>query len=193
MPKPSKKTPLSLHSANTKAEAQDISVYNQIFDAILSQRLLPATKLTEEELAGIFNVSRSVIRRALLRLSQDNIVDIKPNRGASVACPSVKQARQIIRARQMIENAIIRDVVDTITLEQSQQLRALVNTEKDEIENDHRASSIRLSGDFHLMLASIANNSTLEKFIRELIPQTSLVIARYEKPGFQNCSHTEHL
>ena len=28
--------------------------------------------------------------------------------------------------------------------------------------------------------------------MRELIPQTSLLIARYEKPGFANCSHVEH-
>lgn len=175
-----------------KRESQDMVIYNQIFDAILAQRLLPGTKLTEEELAGIFNVSRTVVRRALLRLSQDCIVDIKPNRGASVACPTVKQAREIILARRIIEVEIIREVVKTIDQDQLEMLRQTVTREKDNVEKDLRGSGIRLSGDFHLILAQISNNKTLTKYVRELIPQTSLIIARYEKPGFANCSHIEH-
>ena len=173
-------------------DSQDVVIYDQIFDAILSQRLLPGTKLTEEELAKIFKVSRTIVRRALLRLSQDCIVDIKPNRGASVACPTVKQAREIIQTRRIIEAEIIREVALNISKEQIKNLRKMVSEEKKNVENHIRSSGIRLSGDFHLKLAKISKNTTLTKFIRELIPQTSLIIARYEKPGFVNCSHEEH-
>jgi DNA-binding GntR family transcriptional regulator len=172
--------------------SHDVTIYNQIFDAILSQRLLPGTKLTEEELAKIFKVSRTIVRRALLRLSQDCIVDIKPNRGASVACPTVKQAREIIQARRIIEAEIIREVVTLIDQDQIYALRQLVDEEKKNVEHHIRSSGIRLSGDFHLELAKVSKNTTLTKFIRELIPQTSLVIARYEKPGYATCSHAEH-
>ncbi len=153
--------------------SQDIVIYNQIFDAILSQRLLPGTKLTEEELAGIFKVSRTVVRSALLRLSQDCIVDIKPNRGASVACPTVKQAREIILARRIIEAEVVRQVVKTVDQEQIVLLRKAVDEEKEKVEKDLRGSGIRLSGDFHLQLAQLSNNATLTKFIRELIPHVT--------------------
>ena len=63
---------------------QDVQIYYQVFDAILAQRLLPGTKLTEDELADIFAVSRAVVRRALLRLSHDNIVEIRPKDRKSV-------------------------------------------------------------------------------------------------------------
>lgn len=46
-------------------QTQDDVVYCHIFDAILEQRLPPATKLNEEALAEIFSVSRTIIRRAL--------------------------------------------------------------------------------------------------------------------------------
>jgi DNA-binding GntR family transcriptional regulator len=189
------KEPLSntLQPTPTKSDSQDIAVYNHIFDAILSQRLLPGTKLIEEELAGIFKVSRTVVRRALLRLSQECIVDIKLNRGASVACPSIKQAKEIIQARRIIEAEIIRDAVKLITPKQIKSLKKTVAEEQSNIEQNLRGKGIRLSGDFHLQLAKISNNQTLTKFIRELIPQTSLIIARYEKPGFANCSFIEHL
>jgi DNA-binding GntR family transcriptional regulator len=184
--------PEILTNPKKERSSHDVAIYNQIFDAILSQRLLPGTKLTEEELAQIFKVSRTIVRRALLRLSQDCIVDIKPNRGASVACPTVKQAKEIIQARRIIEAEIIREVVKVIDQEQIDALRKLVGKEKINVEHHIRSSGIRLSGDFHLELAKVSKNTTLTKFIRELIPQTSLVIARYEKPGYANCSHSEH-
>ena len=46
-------------------------IYDQVFDAILEQRLLPDTKLTEKDLCDVFGVSRTIIRKVLLRLSLD--------------------------------------------------------------------------------------------------------------------------
>lgn len=180
------------HSPPARRKAQDLLICNQIFDAILEQQLLPGTKLTEEELAGIFAVSRTVVRNALLRLSQDGIVDIKPNRGAFVACPDARQAREILGARRIIEAALIREAAGACGAEQLARLRANVARERQSIESGNRGGSIRLSGEFHLLLADIAGNATLRKYLRELVPLTSLIIARYERPGAADCSHTEH-
>ena len=89
--KPSSASVGSAELKRSAAQPQDQFIYHQIFDAILAQRLLPGTKLTEDELAGIFDVSRAVVRRALLRLSHERIVDIRPNRGAVVASPSLRE------------------------------------------------------------------------------------------------------
>ena len=43
-------------------------IYDQVFGAILEQRLRPETKLTENELCDVFGVSRTIIRKVLLRL-----------------------------------------------------------------------------------------------------------------------------
>jgi len=182
----------SLEASVGEKESQDQALYNLIFDAVLAQRLLPGTKLKEDELAEIFKVSRAIVRRALLRLSQDRIVDIRPNRGASVVCPSVKQAREILAARCMIEAAIVREVVAVASKAQIEELRILVGEEKHNFDHDMRGSGLRLSGDFHLKLAQLSDNATLIKFVKELIPQTSLIIAQYEKPGYVTCSHIEH-
>lgn len=175
-----------------RRKAQDQLIFNQIFDAILSQQLMPGTKLTEEELAGIFEVSRTIVRTALLRLSQDGIVDIKPNRGAFVACPDVRQAREILSARRIIEVAMIREATRVCTAEQLHRLRENVGSERENLESNRRGSGIRLSGEFHLLLAEFAGNATLGKYVRELVPLTSLIIARYERPGVADCSFSEH-
>lgn len=179
-----------LNRAN--GQFQDEYLYEQIFDAILDQRLLPGTKLTEDDLADIFAVSRAVVRRSLLRLSHDRIVTIRPNRGAFVASPGVKQAREILAARRLIESAIVREAVAAASASELSQLRGQVHEEKEYFEHNKRGSGIRLSGDFHFRLALLSANTTLIKFVKELIPQTSLIIAQYEKPGHSMCSHDEH-
>ena len=88
-------------------QTQDDVVYCHIFDAILEQRLPPATKLSEEALAEIFSVSRTIIRRALLRLSLEQVVVIRPNRGAVIAAPTVDEAKQIFKAREVMELSLI--------------------------------------------------------------------------------------
>lgn len=89
-------------STNPKLTQDDI-VYGHIFDAILEQRLPPGTKLSEEALGEIFGVSRTIIRRALLRLSIEQVVSTRPNRGSIVASPSVDEALQILKAREVME------------------------------------------------------------------------------------------
>ena len=172
----------------------DRLVYQEMFEAILAQRLLPGTKLTEDELSKIFSVSRTVVRRALLRLSHDCIVDIRPNKGATVARPTMQEAREILEARRLVEGAIMRELtLKAPELEQGlDELRALVATEQESFNHDDRTSGIRISGDFHLRLAAISGNRTLTNILTRLVPQTSLVIAIYEKPGVLNCSHEEH-
>ena len=51
---------------------------------------------------------------------------------------------------------------------------------------------IRLSGEFHLLLAEMSDNRTLQKFLRKLITREALVILAYEKPGKPSCSNHEH-
>ncbi|MGB1173168.1 MAG: GntR family transcriptional regulator, partial [Marinobacterium sp.] len=50
-------------STRQKSKTQDQHIYEEIFDAILEQRLWPGTRLKEESLGEIFGVSRTIIRR----------------------------------------------------------------------------------------------------------------------------------
>jgi DNA-binding GntR family transcriptional regulator len=182
---------LSAKPAITK-KTTDKDVYHEIFDAILAFRLQPGTKLTEDDLAHIFGVGRTTIRRALVRLAHDHIVDLEPNKGAYVARPSVKQAIEIIGARRVIEAAIVADVCANASAQDFKMLRELVTAEQHSNDHEKLAEGLRLSGDFHLMLANVSANTTLQRIITTLVPQTSLIIVLYERPGQPQCSHVEH-
>lgn len=171
---------------------QDDIVYGHIFDAILEQRLPPGTKLSEEAMGEIFGVSRTIIRRALLRLSVEQVVSIRPNRGAIVSSPSVEDAIQILKAREVLELAIVELAVANARAEQIIECRDLVKEENLAFENGDIGRGIRLSGEFHMKVASMANNAPLMTFQRSLVSQSSLIIALYESIKHTNCSFDEH-
>jgi DNA-binding GntR family transcriptional regulator len=181
-----------LETDKKKKKTSDKEIYQEIFDAILSFRLRPGTRLTEENLSKIFNVGRTTIRSAFLRLAQDHIIEILPNKGAFIASPSVKQAIDILEARKLIEVAIVKDVIKYATESDYDLLRRIVKAEQDNFNHEHTVEGLQLGGDFHLILAKISKNATLERIVTTLVPQTSLVIVQYENPEAPKCSHFEH-
>jgi DNA-binding GntR family transcriptional regulator len=70
----------------------DEEIYQGLIQAIVDQRLLPGTKLVEDKLGQVFGVSRTRIRQVLIRLAQEQIVTLQPNKGASIVEPSVEEA-----------------------------------------------------------------------------------------------------
>ena len=102
---------LTESNSDSRKTSQNDHIYEEMLDAILEQRLAPGTKLSEDTLGEIFGVSRTVIRTVLQRLSHERIVRIQPNRGAFVSEPSPEEAREVLQARRLIEEGIIRATV----------------------------------------------------------------------------------
>ncbi|AZF26674.1 GntR family transcriptional regulator [Pseudomonas sp. R2-60-08W] len=177
--------------AGKKPSVDDI--YPRLFDAILEQRIAPASRFTEESLGETFGVSRSVIRRVLAKLSHQQVIILRPNHRAQVAAPDAHQTRQILEARRLTEITVVQLVCAQATGAQLRQLRELISRERDCIERDQRGPALRLSGEFHLLLAAIAGNGPLSQFLNSLVPLTSLVIAQYEAKACTYCAWQEHV
>ena len=169
----------------------DEHVYQRVFDAILEQRLPPETKLNEAELASIFGVSRTVIRKALVRLGHDGVVESKKNKGTRLASVTPREAHSVFEARRITEAAVVRLACQKITTEDAESLRKLIENElAAESAGDH-GKALRLSGEFHFKIADIAANKPLASFIRNLVSRISLIIAQFETPGAPLC-HLEN-
>ncbi|MDL2185337.1 GntR family transcriptional regulator [Pseudomonas sp. ChxA] len=168
-------------------------IYPRLFDAILEQRIAPASRFTEESLGETFGVSRSVIRRVLAKLSHQQVIILRPNQRAQVAAPDAQQTRQILEARRLTELTVVQLACVQATPAHVRQLRELIARERECIERDQRGPAIRLSGEFHLQLAAMARNAPLAQFLNSLVPLTSLIIAQYEAKACTYCAWQEHL
>ena len=83
-----------------KANVTAGSVATALSLAIHEHRLAPGTKLGEDDLSDIYGVSRTIVRAALQSLSHQQIIEIKRNRGAFVAQPSLTEAHEVLEARE---------------------------------------------------------------------------------------------
>lgn len=167
-------------------------IYPRLFDAILEQRLPPGSALPEQALGNAFGVSRTVIRRVLGRLADQQVVVQRPSHTAHLAAPDPQQARQVLSARRLAETTLIGLATQRARPGQIRQLRQLVERERLHHERGERCTAIRLGGEFHLKLAQMANNAPLARFLNGLVPMTSLIIARYESPCCEHCAWEEH-
>ncbi|MCL1472222.1 GntR family transcriptional regulator [Argonema antarcticum A004/B2] len=174
-----------------KSKPTEDFIYTELYNAILERRLPPETKLGENLLAEHYGVSRTIIRQVLMRLSHDRLVKLEPNRGAFVATLSLAEAKQIYEAWRLTEAAIVRDVTKTITKKQIAVLQALVAEERLACEQQDLPWLTRLSAQFHLQLADLCTNKYLGRFLKELVPQTSLAFF-YEVRNMPICTKDEH-
>lgn len=170
----------------------DDRVHRQIHEAITDRRLPPGTKLVEQALADALSVSRARVRAALARLALEKMVVIEPNRGASVAVPTVAEAREVFQARRLVEDFVARTLAGRMNAEMLAALHAHVAEEEAARARRDRSAVIRLSGAFHQRLADLAGNRILAEMLAELISRSSLVIAVHEMPGTADCSHHDH-
>ena len=179
---------------SSQGKHQDLAdrLYEHISRAILAQQLRPGLKLGEEKLSKIFKVGRPVVRRALTKLAQDRVVEIKPNRGAFIAKPSASRAREVFEARRVLEQATTQACVRMATDRDIEALRAHVAIEDECANRGERATWIRLSGEFHLVLARVGGNEVMEWILKDLIAQTSLIIGLYGNRGRSICHNGEH-
>jgi DNA-binding GntR family transcriptional regulator len=167
-------------------------VYDGIHQAIIEHRLSPGMRLREEELAESFQVSRTLVRQALQRLAADHVIELRHNIGAQVPQPDLAQAAQVFEARSVIECDVVRRLAGHVSPAQLQGLRHVVQTEQQARLRGDVSAAIRLSGEFHLELARLDGNPVFLRWINELLPITSLLIALYQRDGVSGCLSHDH-
>ena len=171
--------------------AEDI--VSRLTEAVHEHRVLPGMKLSEDEVGEIFGVSRTIVRQALRALAQSGLVSIEKNRGAFVAKPSVKEAREVFEARALLEPQTARAAAERATPKDIEVLRKHIEDEHAALDAGEAGRALKLSGLFHIELARIANQKTIEAFIEELVSRSSLVIALYWRRRNALCeSHAHH-
>jgi len=167
-------------------------VYDAIYAAVVDHRLMPGSRLREEELAQAFAVSRTLVRQALHKLAQDGVIVLRPNRGAMVPEPTRRDGEHVFDARRVVECEVARRLAGKLSAEQLAALRRTVDAEVRATRSQDKQEAIRLSGEFHRQLAQMSGNPIFVRMLEELLPTTSLLMALYKAPGEPMCVAHSH-
>ncbi len=167
-------------------------IVERIYKAVMEQRLAPNTKLSEARLCETFGVGRMRVRRALLLLSSQGIIDLQSNRGAYVACPDKSEAKDVFDARMLIEPPLVKQLAQNPSDKSLALLSDHIALEDAARERNVRTEVIRLSGEFHVKLAQATGNSVISRMMRELVTRTSLIVGLFGSSGNASCPDDEH-
>jgi DNA-binding GntR family transcriptional regulator len=175
-----------------EASAIDETIVDSIVNDVMEQRIGPGARLSEKSLCERFGVSRMYVRRALLTLSNKGVVELQANKGARIRKPTLQQSITLFETRRIIEAIIIKGVVLQRSDDNITDLNAHMALEEQAFVNNDRHELIRLSGEFHLLMASFQTNHLLAGFMQTLVTESSLITAMYGQHSFSNCPPSEH-
>jgi DNA-binding GntR family transcriptional regulator len=177
---------------NERKDLTGEPIYQKLYDAIVSHAVPPGTKLTEEVIAQAFSVSRTVIRPVLQALAADGVVTITPRRGAHVTKPLVSEARDVFAARRVIEAGILSEWNGEADPGLLEILDKHMQAEREARRTDDHKALLRLSGDFHLKIATISKNAMLVGILRDLVSKSVLATAVYQRSSGASCRTDHH-
>lgn len=171
--------------------ARTAVVYRALRHAIIEQALEPGAKLPEDAIGERFGVSRTLVRHALGQLAAEGLVELRRNRGAAVARPSWDEARDIFDVRRGLERLVVMRLAGQLTREQTARLNAHVDDEAS-ARGNNEPLSIRLAGEFHIVLAEMTGSALLTRYLSEVTSRSGLILAIYGRPHSSECAVSEH-
>ena len=160
----------------------------RIVEAVMAQKLAPGSRLGEQQLAMLFDCSRTIVREALTRLAARGIVTVSARRGWFVIEPSQDEAREAFEARRVIELGLIRST-GKIGKAALRQLKAHLQREKAALKESDVGNRSFLLGDFHVCLAECLGNTLLADTLRDFTARTTLIAMLYQSThdAVQSC------
>ena len=117
----------------------------------------PGTPLSEKEVSVRFDVSRQPVREAFIKLAENGLIQIRPQRGSYVNKISLSQVRNGCFVRQAIECAVVRRAAGMVNDEQLYQLEQNLNQQRTAVERQQLTDFFQLDDEFHQKLSQIAD------------------------------------
>jgi DNA-binding GntR family transcriptional regulator len=176
----------------TKTPSRADTAYQALRQAIIEQALPPGTRLPEDVIGKEFGMSRTLARATLSRLQAEGMIEAGRKRTATVARPSLEEAKEDFEVRRALEREVIRLVIARWKPQFGAVLEGHVREEDHAKARQDARVSIRLAGEFHIRLAEMSGNRLLQRYLSEVVSRCSLILALYGRPHSSECAVNEH-
>jgi DNA-binding GntR family transcriptional regulator len=124
-------------------------VYERLRRAITTLAMLPSEALSEKELSLQFGVSRTPVREAMIRLADEGLVDILPQRGSFVAPIRLRDVEEAQFIRESLEVAVARRLAAVRSLRFLAEIKINVARQETAVTDGDRGLFLELDEAFH--------------------------------------------
>lgn len=143
-------------------------VRNQLCELIVEGYFAPGEAIRESRVAELLGTSRVPVREALQRLADDGWVERTPRAGARVRVPESGDIEEIYGLRRVLEMEAVRLGVRHISLEDADQLRAIVYEGLEAYEGGDSKLAVDTNSRFHFGVAKLAGSDLLYEMLEML-------------------------
>lgn len=177
-------------SNNPLARTLREQIADRIRSDVLSGRLEKGSSLREQSLAKQYGVSRAPIRDALLQLTQEGLLEAKPNCGVRVGSAAAEELQPlIVELRRETEIFALELVFDRLTEEDCDKLDATVESLRKACETQDLSQVVHHDMALHRYILDVAGSSDL---IAIWLPIVSRMMLHYSRHVDMMESHREH-
>jgi DNA-binding GntR family transcriptional regulator len=156
-----------------------IHVFERLRDEILSLELKPGQLIDEASLAARFEVSRSPVREALVRLAAEGLVETVPNKGTVVTPLNLEEMPQYFDALDLIQRAINRLAARHRTEDDLVVIRQASREFSKRVVANDALGMIAQNVVFHLAIATAARNRILADTYRRILSEGRRALRLY--------------
>ncbi len=158
---------MNVHQARPAGSAAQWLI-EELKRAIVEMEIPPGAKLSEQEIAARYDVSRQPVREALIALARSRLIDVQPQRGSIVTKLSVSRMREARLLREAIEVAIVREACKGIDPVIRREIDDILAEQAKFAQRGDRREFRRCDAEFHDAVARGAGFPYAWETIREL-------------------------
>jgi DNA-binding GntR family transcriptional regulator len=175
----------------TSVSAED--AYERLRALIYAGELMPNERLVEVDLAERLGVSRAVVRTVLVRLGQDGVVVLTPNRGARVRMVTEAEAIETLQARAVLEALTAGLAAERATAREIAAIRRILAGMGSKLEQGDLLGYSEGNAALHAAIIQAARHGTAQRLIFGLrAPLVRFQFRTILVPGRPPVSFAEH-
>lgn len=150
-----------LDPAANDASQTDVA-YERLREAIISLELRPGEMYSEADLAEFAGIGRTPVREALHRLTREELVVARRNRGIFVTPIDVIRQLQLLDVRRALEQLLAARACEQATEDERRQMLHLAQACESAAATDDAAEFLRVNREVQDLKARAAHNETLK-------------------------------
>ena len=143
-------------------------VYETLRDAIVSLELPPGATISEKEISEELEVSRTPVREAFLRLTEDELLTVLPQRGSYISLIDLNHVEDARFLREQAEAGIIRLACESFSDSYIEKLEKNLKYQKFARDNDDENELFILDKEFHRLIAEGAGKTRVWEVIQKM-------------------------
>jgi DNA-binding GntR family transcriptional regulator len=140
-------------------------IHDQLFRRLVAMDLQPGQKISESEVAQLYDVSRQPVRDAFYRLSQQGLLHIRPQRATVVTHISIPALRRALFIRVALEKEVLLEATKRLTEKAVERLETLIERQREALAKGSDPDFYVWDEAFHAELCDIAGQPEVWELI----------------------------